>query len=116
MLKIKRVYEPSAPGDGARFLVERLWPRGMRKEDLHMDGWLKDVAPSDQLRRWFNHDPQKWSEFQQRYRAELTQNPTGWQPLIEAASKGDVTLLYSAHDVEHNNALALKEYLDKHVK
>lgn len=116
MLKIKRVYEPPAPADGARFLVERLWPRGMRKEALHMDGWLKDAAPSDQLRRWFNHDPQKWAEFKQRYRAELTKNPAGWQPLLEAAAKGDVTLLYSAHDLEHNNALALKEFLDERAK
>lgn len=116
MVKIKRVYEPSAPDDGARFLVERLWPRGMRKEALHMDGWLKEAAPSDQLRHWFNHDPQKWAEFKQRYRSELTNNPAGWQPLIEAAAKGDVTLLYSAHDVEHNNALALKEFLDERAK
>ena len=116
MIKIKRVYEPSGSGDGTRFLVERLWPRGMKKESLHMEAWLKDVAPSDSLRRWFGHDPQKWNEFQDRYFAELDGEPDAIQPIVEAAGKGNVTLLYSAHDTEHNNAAALKKYLSKRLQ
>ena len=113
MLKVKRVYEAPEPSDGARFLVERLWPRGMKKESLHMDGWLKEVAPSGALRRWFGHDPVKWKEFKSRYFAELSNKPEALRLLLDAARKGDVTLLYSAHDVVHNNALALKEYLEE---
>ncbi len=116
MLKIKRVYEAAATSDGTRFLVERLWPRGMKKEALKMKAWLKNVAPSADLRNWFAHDPLKWAEFQKRYQAELRANPAEWQPILEAAKKGDVTLLYSAHDVEHNNALALKSFLEKQSK
>lgn len=116
MLKVKRVYESASRGDGARFLVERLWPRGMKKEDLKMDGWLKDTAPSDGLRRWFAHDPLKWKEFQQRYRAELVQNPDSWRPIVEAGKHGNVTLLYSARDTEHNNALALKSFLERRIR
>ena len=116
MIQIKRVYEAAAKTDGDRFLVERLWPRGMKKETLHMTGWLKEVAPSDTLRRWFNHDPAKWKEFQRRYRVELDRKRETWQPLLDAAESGDVTLLFSAHDLEHNNAVALKAYLDKHLK
>ena len=115
MIRIKRVYDDADQGDGARYLVERLWPRGMRKEDLRLDGWLKDVAPSPDLRRWFAHDPAKWDEFKRRYFAELDARPDAWQPLAEAARKGDVTLLYSARDTEHNSALALKEYLEQRV-
>jgi uncharacterized protein YeaO (DUF488 family) len=116
MIQIKRVYEAAAKTDGNRFLVERLWPRGMKKETLHMTGWLKEVAPSDTLRRWFNHDPAKWEEFQRRYRVELGGKPEAWQPLLDAAESDDVTLLFSAHDLEHNNAVALKAYLDKQLK
>ena len=112
MLKVKRVYEAVERSDGARFLVERLWPRGIKKEDLSMQAWLKDVAPSDSLRRWFGHDPLKWSEFQKRYRAELDGNPNAWKPILEAAKHADVTLLYSARDTEHNNAIALMLYLE----
>ncbi|MFZ0927803.1 MAG: DUF488 domain-containing protein [Syntrophobacteraceae bacterium] len=115
MIKVKRVYEPSDSGDGTRFLVERLWPRGMKKESLHMEAWLKDVAPSDALRRWFGHDPAKWIEFERRYFAELDSRPEALQPIIEAANRGDVTLLYSAHDTEHNNAVALKKYIEVRV-
>ncbi len=115
MIKTKRVYESAEPGDGTRFLVERLWPRGMRKEALHMDAWLKDVAPSDELRRWFGHDPAKWSAFRERYFAELQSRSEVIQPIVEAARLGNVTLLYSAHVTEHNNAVALKEYLEKHL-
>ena len=113
MIQLKRVYDPPESNDGRRFLVERLWPRGMKKEDLVMEGWLKAMAPSDSLRKWFGHDPAKWGEFQQRYIVELEQNPDAWEPLLEAARQGTVTLLYSAHDQEHNNVLVLKIFLDK---
>ena len=116
MVAVKRVYEPAVPGDGTRFLVERLWPRGVRKESLQHAGWLKDVAPSDELRRWFGHDPAKWDEFCHRYWAELDSRKAAWHPILEAARRGRVTLLYSARDTEHNNALALKTYLEKHPK
>lgn len=112
MIQLKRVYEPPDSHDGRRFLVERLWPRGMKKESLAMEGWLKDVAPSDALRQWFGHDPAKWEEFQQRYAAELENNTAALAPLSDAARQGTVTLLYSAHDQEHNNALVLKNFLD----
>ena len=115
MIRIKRVYEKADPGDGTRFLVERLWPRGVRKEDLPLAGWLKEVAPSSDLRHWFAHDPAKWEEFRRRYFAELDTHPAAWQPLVMSARKGNVTLLYSARDTEHNNALALKEYLQRQL-
>jgi uncharacterized protein YeaO (DUF488 family) len=111
-IKLKRVYEPPAPADGTRFLVERLWPRGMRKTDLPLNGWLKTVAPSDGLRRWFAHDPTRWDEFRSRYSVELDATPSAWQPILQAARMGPVTLLFSTHDLQHNNAVALKEYLD----
>jgi uncharacterized protein YeaO (DUF488 family) len=110
-LQTKRVYEAPAKTDGARFLVERLWPRGMKKGSLRMDAWLKDVAPSDALRKWFAHDPKKWPEFQRRYTKELEAQPAACQRLLDAARAGDVTLLYSAHDTEHNNAITLVAYL-----
>ena len=89
MLKTKRVYENPEPSDGARFLVDRLWPRGIKKEKLEIESWLKDVAPSPVLRKWFSHDPAKWMEFNRRYRAELESNPDAWQPILEAAKQGD---------------------------
>jgi len=116
MLKIKRVYEGTHASDGARFLVERLWPRGIKKEELKMKAWMKEVAPSQSLRRWYKHDPLKWQEFQQRYRAELQANPDAWQPLLEAARRGDVTLLYSARDIDHNSAMVLKSFLEEQMK
>ena len=116
MIQIKRVYEPAAKADGERFLVERLWPRGTRKEALPMTAWLKDLAPSNELRQWFNHDPAKWKEFKTRYRAELDGKPESWQPLLAAAKTGAVTLLFSAHDLEHNNALVLKTCLEEQLK
>ncbi|MDL1912566.1 DUF488 domain-containing protein [Chloroflexi bacterium CFX6] len=116
MLKIKRVYEPPEPADGARFLVERLWPRGVKKEALKMDAWLKDAAPSPGLRKWYAHDVSKWREFQRRYRAELENNPEAWKPILEAAQRGNVTLLYSAHDMEHNSALALKSFVEERLR
>lgn len=110
-IRIKRVYEPPAPDDGARFLVERLWPRGQTKAALALDAWLRDVAPSTALRQWFGHDPAKWAEFRQRYRAELAADPAAWCPLLEAARQGPVTLLYSARDTAHNGALVLRDFL-----
>jgi len=115
IVKVKRVYESIQRSDGIRFLVERLWPRGMKKEQLKLDAWLKDVAPSDSLRRWFGHDPLKWNEFQKKYRAELSDNPDAWKPILEAAKRGHVTLLYSSRDREHNNALVLKSFLEERI-
>ena len=115
MIRIKRVYDPPAKEDGARFLVDRLWPRGMKKEAVHVAAWYKEVAPSNELRRWFSHDPDRWKEFQRRYRVELTANRIALQSLLEAAEQGDVTLLYSAHDTEHNNAQVLKAYLEERL-
>lgn len=115
IVRAKRVYEAIQSSDGPRFLVERFWPRGMKKENLKLDAWLKDVAPSDGLRRWFGHDPAKWDEFQRRYRAELQANPGAWKLLLEVARQGNVTLLYSARDQEHNNALVLKSFLEERV-
>lgn len=112
MVQLKRVYDKREPHDGVRFLVERLWPRGVRKTDVHMDGWQKEVGPSDHLRKWFSHDPAKWIDFQHKYFAELDQRPDAWQPILDAAERGTVTLLYSSHDTEHNNAVALKSFLE----
>ena len=111
MIRIKRVYEEPSAEDGARFLVERLWPRGVKKASLQMNAWLKDVAPSTDLRRWFAHDAAKWPEFARRYRAELEAHPDAWKPLLTAARAGRVTLLYSSHDTEHNSAVVLSDYL-----
>jgi uncharacterized protein YeaO (DUF488 family) len=115
MIQCKRVYEPAAKSDGQRFLVERLWPRGFKKETLVMDGWLKDAAPSNELRKWFNHDPAKWTEFQKRYRAELDGKPAAWQSLLSAANRGNLTLLFSAHDLAQNSAILLKAYLEERL-
>lgn len=112
MIQIKRVYEPPARGDGTRFLVERLWPRGLKKTELDAKAWLKEVAPSTELRQWFGHAPDKWSAFKRKYYAELERGEA-WKPIAQAARRGNVTLLYSARDTEHNNAIALKAYLDK---
>jgi len=113
MIQVKRVYDRPETGDGTRFLVERLWPRGVKKSALHLDGWLKDAAPSDALRRWFGHDPAKWAGFQRRYFSELDHKPEAWRPILEAVLSGNVTLLYSARDTVHNNAVALKMYVEK---
>ena len=111
-IQTKRVYEPASKEDGIRVLVDRLWPRGMSKEKMEADLWLKEAGPSTELRKWFSHDPAKWSEFQLRYRAELDQHPEAWQPILDAAKKGKVTLLFSSHDAEHNNVVALQKYLE----
>jgi uncharacterized protein YeaO (DUF488 family) len=113
MIHLKRVYDDSSPRDGKRYLVERLWPRGIRKEALVMDKWLKEAGPSDALRKWFSHDPAKWDKFKQKYFAELDHRPESWEPIHKAARRGAVTLLYSSRDAEHNNALALKQYLER---
>jgi uncharacterized protein YeaO (DUF488 family) len=111
MVKLKRVYDPVSRTDGPRFLVERLWPRGLTKDALHLTAWHKQVGPSTELRQWFNHDPLKWSEFRTRYFHELDSQPESWRPILTAARRGPVTLVYSSHDQEHNNAVALREYL-----
>lgn len=112
MIQLERVYDSQQhSGGGTRFLVERLWPRGVRKENLHYTAWLKDVAPTTELRKWFSHDSSKWAEFQKKYFAELDANPQSLEPLRAAMRKGNVTLLFSSHDEEHNNAVALKTYL-----
>lgn len=112
MIQIKRVREPASKNDGKRFLVERLWPRGVKKATLKIDGWIKDGAPSTELRKWFSHDPAKWEEFQRRYEAELRKNPEALKPILEATAEGDVTLLFSSHDAQHNNVVALKAFLE----
>ena len=113
MIQLKRVYETPSSADGARFLVERLWPRGVKKSSLEIEAWLKDAALSASLRKWFHHDPARWNEFRRRYFIELKGNPASWRPISEAASFGNVTLIYSSYDSEHNNAVALKEFLNQ---
>lgn len=112
MINIRRVYDLAGPDEGTRFLVDRLWPRGLTREALGAT-WLRAVAPSNELRQWYSHDPQKWSEFQQRYALELDSTPQTWQPIVAAAQSGPVTLLYSSKEREINNAVALKAYLER---
>ncbi len=111
MIRVARVYDEPAKSNGARYLVERLWPRGMKKEALRLDGWLKEVAPSASLRRWYGHKPERWKEFQRRYLTELRSNAEAWKPLFDAARRGDITLLYSARDRERNSAVLLQRFL-----
>jgi len=111
MLRIKRTYDPAERGDGRRILVERLWPRGMKKETLAADSWMKEVAPSTKLRKWFDHRAERWDMFRRRYRHELSANPTAWNPILDASRRGTVTLLHSAHDIDHNGAVVLRDYL-----
>jgi uncharacterized protein YeaO (DUF488 family) len=115
MIKTNRVYDTVDGEDGIRFLVDRLWPRGIGKDKSKVDTWLKDVAPSTELRKWLGHDPTKWSEFSRRYFSELKTNPNGWRPIVEAEEKGAVTLLYGANDQTHDNAVALREFLRAHL-
>lgn len=110
-IRVKRVYEAPEPADGARFLVDRLWPRGLTRKAIALDGWIRDAAPSDQLRRWFAHDPARWEQFRRRYLQELQQRVHTFQPLLEAARHGPVTLLYSARDPVHNQAVVLRDFL-----
>ncbi|MBB1473254.1 DUF488 domain-containing protein [Luteimonas sp. MC1782] len=109
---LKRAYESPAKNDGERILVDRLWPRGLAKVKAEIDLWLKEVAPSTGLRQWFGHDPEKWSEFKRRYRAELQINPA-WSELQALARQGDLTLVYAAKDQLHNEAVVLKELLER---
>ena len=112
MIQLKRVYDKAAPEDGKRFLVERLWPRGIKKSALRIDAWLKEVGPSTSLRKWFGHDPERWAEFRRRYFHELEKNAEACKPIKRAAERGRVTLVYSSHDTERNNAVALREFLE----
>jgi uncharacterized protein YeaO (DUF488 family) len=116
MIRVKRVYERATKSDGIRLLVDHLWPRGLKKEAANIERWSKTVSPSNELRRWFGHDPTKWKQFQRRYFAELDKNPETWQPLLEMAKARNITLVFSARDKEYNNAVALKNYLEKHRK
>jgi uncharacterized protein YeaO (DUF488 family) len=110
-INIKRVYEKPAKSDGIRILVDRLWPRGMTKERADIDLWLKNIAPTTELRKWFDHDPDKWKEFQKKYHQELKKNKEQVSLLNEQMKNGVVTLVYGARDEEHNEALVLKEWL-----
>ncbi len=111
MLRIKRVYDPPSRSDGMRVLIDGLWPRGLTKARVRLDLWLREVAPSDELRRWFGHDPERWPEFRARYRDELAGKRDAVKILRDALREGDVTLLYGTRDDEHNNAVVLREYL-----
>lgn len=113
MVQCKRVYDDVAPDDGTRVLVDRLWPRGMSKEAAALDDWEKRVAPSSELRKWFDHDPKKWGEFCRRYNRELDEKSEVVESLRTEAEKGRLTLIYAAKDREHNHALVLKRYLEK---
>lgn len=110
-VQTKRVYESPSSSDGRRYLIDRLWPRGIRKVDLSLTGWLKDLAPSPELRTWFGHDPPKYPVFRRRYRAELLQHPELLDRLVQESLSGTVTLLFAAHDGEHCNASVLRELL-----
>ncbi len=115
-VSVKRAYDPIEPMDGQRVLVDRLWPRRLKKDALKLHEWLKDAGPSDELRRWFDHDSVRWPEFRQRYFSELDAKPDVTQRLTEMANDGPVSLLYSARDREHNQAVALKDYLEKRLR
>jgi uncharacterized protein YeaO (DUF488 family) len=110
-VRLKRAYEPPAPADGTRILVDRLWPRGVSKAVAAIDQWAKEVAPSSELRKWFGHDPERWPEFRRRYAAELREHVEELGALRDRANKGPVTLVYSAHDEEHNDAVVLRDIL-----
>jgi uncharacterized protein YeaO (DUF488 family) len=110
-VKLKRAYDPPAGGDGVRVLVDRLWPRGVKKEAAAIDRWAKDLAPSAGLRKWFGHDPRRWEEFRRRYRAELRDHPQQLEDLRALARQGPITLVYAARDEEHNDAVVLRDVL-----
>lgn len=110
-IAIKRAYDEPAKADGYRVLVERLWPRGMKKEAVPLDQWAKELAPSTALRKWFGHDPALWDGFRHRYASELDELAEYWQPLAERSVRHQITLIYSAHDEEHNGALVLRDYM-----
>lgn len=112
-IRLKRVYEKPAKADGHRVLVDRLWPRGLTKQKARIDEWLKEIAPSAKLRKWFGHDPARWKEFKKRYAAELGAQRNQVEQLARESKKRTVTLLFGAKDTEHNNAVALKEYIER---
>lgn len=116
MIHIRRVYAPPGQGEGNLFLVDRLWPRGISKERLAGARWLREAAPSNELRTWYGHDPVKWEEFCRRYFAELESHPDAWQPLLQAARAGDITLLFSTKSEELGNAAALRIFLEKKIQ
>jgi uncharacterized protein YeaO (DUF488 family) len=111
LIRIKRIYDPPSASDGKRVLIDRLWPRGMSRDEAKLDEWLKEIAPSDELRTWFGHDPARWAEFRTRYREELKHHVELLDRLRAEARKGTITLLFAAKDEEHNNAVVLKEIL-----
>ena len=113
MIQVKRAYESPSGKDGVRFLVDRLWPRGVNKESLKIEAWLKDASPSNELRKRFHGHPDEWREFCRLYFVELKKNPASWAPIVAAAKKGTVTLIYGARDEDHNNAVALKDFLHR---
>ncbi len=114
-IRLKRAYEEPAGNDGRRVLIDRIWPRGVKKEELELDDWFKEVAPSTDLRKWFDHDPDKWQLFLQRYFAELDKDAKQVRQLLETAERGRLTLVYAASDERYNNAVALKEYLQSRM-
>ncbi len=115
MIKLKRVYEQADDSDGFRVLVDRLWPRGVSKEEAKLNEWLRDIAPSDELRKWFGHDPDKWTEFERRYRGELASKEELVNKLIEDAKGEDITLLYASRETKHNNVVVLKNVLEERM-
>lgn len=112
---VKRVYAASEPADGTRVLVDRLWPRGLSKEKAGIDAWLKEIAPSDTLRQWFHHAPERWTEFQRRYREELSDKTASVEELLDLARRGTVTLLFGARDTDRNNAIVLQDFLRRRI-
>ena len=112
-VKLKRAYDAPTQSDGNRVLIDRIWPRGVTKDELRLDGWLKDLAPSARLRVWFGHDPAKWDAFKERYFGELDRRPEAVERLMAKSRKGTVTLVFAAKDIHHNNAVALKEYVER---
>ncbi len=116
MIKIKRVYDEPSRDDGKRILIDRLWPRGLKKKDAQIDEWVKEVAPSNELRKWFNHDPNRWAEFRKRFFTELRGKQDLVEELVSAARKGTVTLLFGSKEERFNNAVALREYIESRVK
>ncbi len=115
-VRIRRVYEEASTGDGLRILVDRLWPRGLSKEAARVDRWMKEVAPSTQLRKWFNHDPDRWPEFQKRYARELDESADLVSELVALARQGEVTLVFGAKDEQHNQAVALASYIRRRMR
>lgn len=112
VIRLERAYDQPSSDGGPRFLVDRIWPRGVSREELELEAWVREVAPSDELRDWFDHDPERWDEFRERYAGELEGKPDSWRPLLDALDEhGRITLVYGAKDREHNNAVALRDFL-----